>query len=380
MSSKLLFVVESGTDVRLVEGLAERFHLTVLARRIVGGVEISRSAPAGVPVVVGPASRLQFAAGVLRQLMRSRGSVDRVIVQGYGPAALTANLVSRATGTPTFMLVCSPVELYYSCRIRHGTPAQRFRRHELAALKLLARANARLGRHYVVLSEHLAEVVRGHGTRRGVSVIPVYGVDTELFRPAGQTRDQSRAKLGLPESGKLVFFSSRIAPEKDGEALLQAARTLIDGGTDLWLLNLSGGYRDFTQAAERAGVSARVIARDAVHPTEELPDYYRACDLCVQASREEGLGFSPLEALACGTPVVAAAVGGLRETIVDGETGWSYMPGDAEHLARCVAEALNDEPEARRRAEAGRAMVMERYESKKAFDRLAALVEDGNQA
>jgi glycosyltransferase involved in cell wall biosynthesis len=113
-----------------------------------------------------------------------------------------------------------------------------------------------------------------------------------------------------------------------------------------------------------------VIATDAVHPVKELPLDYQACDLLVQASREEGLGFSPLEALACATPVIAAAVGGLRETIIDGETGWTYPVGDAAALAARIGEALDDPAEAQRRAGAGREMVCRRYERRIVFDRL----------
>jgi len=58
---RLCLVVESGTDVRLVEGLAERFDLTILARRIEGGVEVNHPPAISVPSVVGPASRLEIA-------------------------------------------------------------------------------------------------------------------------------------------------------------------------------------------------------------------------------------------------------------------------------------------------------------------------------
>jgi glycosyltransferase involved in cell wall biosynthesis len=95
----------------------------------------------------------------------------------------------------------------------------------------------------------------------------------------------------------------------------------------------------------------------------------------VQASREEGLGFSPLEALACGIPVVAAAVGGLQNTIVEGHTGWTYPPGDAQALARAIAHVLDDSAEARRRTDQGRALVASEYDRDVVFGRLEAILE-----
>jgi glycosyltransferase involved in cell wall biosynthesis len=180
--------------------------------------------------------------------------------------------------------------------------------------------------------------------------------------------------LGLPLDGSVIFFSSRVAPEKDTGTLLAAFRQLLDEGHDLWLLHRSGGYRAFVEEARRFGVDERVVATDAVHPHRGLADDYRASDLCVQASREEGLGFSPLEALACGVPVVAARVGGLRETIIEGETGWSYPVGDAVALARCVREALSDPVGATYRATRGRELVCTRYDRRAVFTRLAEII------
>lgn len=373
--TRLLFVVESGADVRLVEGLAERFELSVFARRIEGGVEISQATAASFETRVGPSSRTGFARALFVELWRRRAELDAVLVQGYGAASLAANAACRLAGLPAFMLVCSPVERYYLCRREHAEPGKPFRRRELLALGALARLNAYVGSHYLVLSEHLAEIVRRHGRRRPVSVVPVYGVNTEIFSPARGPRRAARERMGLPACGSVIFFSSRVAPEKDAETLLKAFRTLLDEGRDLWLLHRSGGHRLFVEDARRFGVESRVIATDAVHPHRGLADDYRASDLCVQASREEGLGFSPLEALACGTPVVAARVGGLRETVVEGETGWSYTAGDADALARCVREALDDPEEAARRAALGREMVRERYEARAVFARLEEIIE-----
>jgi glycosyltransferase involved in cell wall biosynthesis len=369
---RVLFAVESGTDVRLVEGLAAHFDVDVFCRRIVGGVEVSRPPSRPVDVAIGPPSRARFAPSLARRILRTRP--DFVLVQGYALAALAANVARRLAGIPSALLVCSPVERYYRCRAAHRDPSQPFRRHELAGLQVLARLNAALGARYVVLSDHLAGVVRGHGAR-SVEVIPVYGVDPEVFRPPDVPRASIRRDLGLPESGQLLFFSSRIAPEKDADTLLRALGALRARGADLWLVNRSGGWRELVARAHGHGVADRVLAADAVHPERQLPRYYQAADVCVQASREEGLGFSPLEALACGTPVVAAAVGGLVETIRDGATGWTYPAGDVEALASSVLAVLGDEAEAARRAAAGRALVCERYATRRVFGELAASIE-----
>jgi glycosyltransferase involved in cell wall biosynthesis len=81
-----------------------------------------------------------------------------------------------------------------------------------------------------------------------------------------------------------------------------------------------------------------------------------------------------LEALACGTPVVATAVGGLTETVQDGVTGWTARPGDPGALADALRQAIDRPDEARRRVAAGAALVRERFDSRRAFDRLANLL------
>ncbi len=364
---ELCFIVESGCDVRLVEELASRFPLRILARRIAGGVEISRVPRVPVDIHVGPASRLAFALLAFRTVWAERDRDCFVLVQGYGAAALAANIAARLGGLPSRMLVCSPVEAYYRCRHPRGGPA-------LSLLSVLARVNARIGAGYIVLSEYLAQVVRAHGTRLPVDRIPLYGVDTTRFSPTLETRASVRRALNLRTEGKLLFFSSRVAPEKDSATLLRALKHLHDRAHDVTIVHRSGNWREFVRLAEACGVSQHVDAADALAPGDNLAQHYRASDLCVQASREEGLGFSVLEALACGTPVVAAAVGGLRETIREPQTGWTYEPGNAEALADAIERALSDPAEAARRAARGRAMVQSTFESKLVFDAFENLV------
>jgi glycosyltransferase involved in cell wall biosynthesis len=364
---RLTFVVESGTDVRLVDGLAERFEVSLLCRRIVGGVEVSWPPQRSVRVEIGPSSRLSFALWIAYRLVRDRDSVDLVLVQGYGLAALVANLLSRSTRKLTAMLICSPIEIYYRCRASGKSQGHAYHAFIALGLATLARLNARFGKRYFVLSRHLAEVVRGHGTSAPIEIIPVYGVDTDVFSPSPEPRSHLRAKLGLPLESPLLLFSSRVAPEKDVDTLLKAIRLLREKGRVLWVINRSGGHDEFSRRATELGVGPAVVARDALHPVKELPDLYRAVDLCVQASRAEGLGFSVLEALACGTAVVAAAVGGLLETVIEGETGWTYPNGDVEALVAAIEAALDHPEEARRRAMAGREMVVSRFEREMVF-------------
>jgi glycosyltransferase involved in cell wall biosynthesis len=362
---RVWFIVESGTDARIVDGLAARVDLQVLARGIPGGRAVSQ--PTDHVVSIAPAGRMGFAWRVFRTIVQS--PADAVLVQGYGLAALAANVATRLRRIRCLMLVCSPVAEYYATRKQAGYP---FSPLALAAIHLLGRINGLVGHGYVVLSEHLRDVVRQYDGRHPVHIIPVYGVDLERF--SGELVAGVRARRGLPAAGAIIFSSSRVAPEKDVLTLIDAFAILVREGRDVHLLNRSGGFREFLEYAQRAGVGHRVIATDAVDPRGELPLDYAAADVCVQASRAEGLGFSVLEALACGTPVVASAVGGLVETVADGITGWTVPPGDAAALAAALRDALDHPDEARRRAAAGREMVRGRFETGAAFDALAAVL------
>jgi glycosyltransferase involved in cell wall biosynthesis len=371
---RVCFVIEAGTDVRTVDGMAERFDLTVVARRIVDGVEISQPPEHRVNTIIGPASRTGFGRLVAQYLFQNRSKFDYVIVQGYGLTALVANMASRVTRIPTAMLVVSPVEAYYRCRLSNPQEGKPFRLQELKVFEALAWLNAKFGRRYLVPSNHLGDTIRAYGTTKPIDFVPIYGVDTSIFRPFTEAKKSLRVDRGLPESGQVLFFSSRIAPEKDSRTMLFAFKKLIQQGRDVWLLHRSGGYKEFHREALRIGAGDRVIATDAVHPHRDLPLDYNCSDLCIQASREEGLGFSPLEAMACGIPVVASAVGGLKETVVDGDTGWTCPVGDVAALARSIETVLDNPAEAERRSRAGRKLVCERFERKMAFDRLETIL------
>ncbi len=369
---QLCFIVETGTDVRLVEGMASIFDLCVIYRQTNRSF-ISQSTKSEFQKLGGPDSRIEFSRFVAQYLVDNSSKFDYVISQNYGLSALAANIAARATKIPTSMLVCSPAEAYYQCRKTAALPDKPFRQKELLAIRTIAIANAIVGQHYLTLSQHLSDTVTQYGIKKKTQFLPLYGVDTTLFKPSTISKTQLKQQLGLPTTGTLIFFSSRIAPEKDSETLLLAFQQLIEEGQDLWLLHRSGGYKTFLQDAKTYNIDHRIIATDAVHPHKGLPLDYQACDLTIQSSRQEGLGFSPLESLASGTPVIASAVGGLLETITP-ETGWSYPVGNVQALANSIREVITNPEEAQKRTQTGRKMVQETYDSTLVFNQLLDIV------
>ncbi|MBI3826736.1 MAG: glycosyltransferase [Candidatus Rokubacteria bacterium] len=194
------------------------------------------------------------------------------------------------------------------------------------------------------------ELARHYDARAGrIAVIPC-GVDTELFTPGAQ--EEARAALGL-SAGPLVLYVGRIAPIKGLETLLDAVARFAARGRPVRLV-IAGGDIDEAVGAHEARLRARLASPDlagivrfvGAQPQKALRDYYVAADATVVPSYYESFGMVALEAMACGSPVVASRVGGLTTTVRDGVTGFLVPEGDVEALAERI-EALVDDPDRR---------------------------------
>ena len=195
------------------------------------------------------------------------------------------------------------------------------------------------------------------------------GIDTELWQPRTE-RDVLDA-LGVDPSRPIVAFVGRITRQKGVEHLVNAARH-CDPGVQLVLC---AGAPDTPEIAARteAQVNALMAERDGVVwvqemlPKEKIQQILSAADVFACPSIYEPLGIVNLEAMACGTAVVASDVGGIPEVVVDGSTGTlvHYDEADTESFERDLAAAINtmvaDRERARAFGLAGRTRAVEDF-------------------
>ncbi len=174
------------------------------------------------------------------------------------------------------------------------------------------------------------------------------GVDLSVFCPGSQA--QARRLLGLPQDGVVLVFAGRVQPLKAPDVVLHAAAQMIadDPGlaTRLTIAFVGGpsgtGRQDpdgLTQLAARLGL-AGVVRLEPPCPQPELAQWYRAATLVMVPSYSESFGLVAMEAQACGTPVVAAAVGGLRTAVRHGYSGILVDSRDPGQYARAVRDLI----------------------------------------
>jgi D-inositol-3-phosphate glycosyltransferase len=194
----------------------------------------------------------------------------------------------------------------------------------------------------VAASEHerqaLVELYGAHRDR--IAVIPC-GVDLDLFRPVSS--HEARRRLSL--RGDVLLFVGRMDPIKGLDVLIRAfARLPARPDLTLVVVGGDGSEPEFARnqsLARELGVADRVEFRGAV-PQDRLPDYYSAATVCVVPSHYESFGLTAIEALACGTPVIASKVGGLPMVVQERENGLLVPWRRPEALAARLAEFLGD--------------------------------------
>ena len=185
------------------------------------------------------------------------------------------------------------------------------------------------------------QLARIYGVSRQRMTIVPCGVDLRHFQPLD--RQQAKASLGINGKPTLLFVG-RPDPLKGGELLIQATGMLQHPATVIMVGgNLEGDpeLERLRQVAREQGLEDEIRFVGAI-PQEELPRFYNAADLMVVPSYYESFGLVAVEALACGTPVIATKVGGLQYIVEDGENGFLIPWRCAGLFAEKIDAALGD--------------------------------------
>ena len=177
------------------------------------------------------------------------------------------------------------------------------------------------------------------------------GVDLFTFTP-GTGRNAARKHIGTPDNALVVTFVGRIQPHKGPEVLIRATSELVKHSPQMrpqLIVNIIGGASGAnTEEVERLKELATWLGIDDVIafappvPRADLVHWYRAADLVCVPSYSESFGLVALEAQACGTPVVATAVGGLRTAVADGISGVLVDGHDPKAWSSVIARLLQE--------------------------------------
>ncbi|MCL0101477.1 glycosyltransferase [Dehalococcoidia bacterium] len=180
-----------------------------------------------------------------------------------------------------------------------------------------------------------------HANPARTDVVPC-GYNDKIFYP--RNRGGARTNLNLNHS-QIVLFVGRLTPLKGADILLRAVASM-DDSRELGIVVVGGNQgeadlKQLQQLAKRLGIGSQVYLQGAAAQSN-LPEYYSAADVCVVPSYYETFGLVALESMACGTPVIASRVGGLRSTVTDGKTGYLVPWHCPEPFARRLETILSN--------------------------------------
>jgi D-inositol-3-phosphate glycosyltransferase len=277
----------------------------------------------------------QFATGI-EEFARESGITYDLIHSHYWLSGVAGLRLREKWGAPL-------VQMFHTLGRLKNTVAQSPAEIEPALrLEEEARIVAEADRIVAANVVERAHLVWHYGARADrIAVIPC-GVDTELFQPM----DPAKAKdlLELPPD-PLLLYVGRLQPIKGLDTLLEAMPAVPEPAC----LLIVGGEHDERESAHGAALRRRLTALGLerrvrflrAQPQRRLRLLYAAADATVVPSHYESFGMVALEAMACGSPVVASRVGGLTTTVQDGVTGRLVPEGDPAALAAAITSLLD---------------------------------------
>jgi glycosyltransferase involved in cell wall biosynthesis len=217
-------------------------------------------------------------------------------------------------------------------------------------LQTFTRLSVRRARRVIAISENTKrDIVQHYGVEPTKVDMIHYGLDP-IFKPLpAESIERFRSEKGLPD--RFILFVGTLEPRKNVARLIEAYARLPENRPALVLVGGKGWlYDEIFHRIRALGLEDEVLFAGYV-PAEQLPYWYNAAELFVYPSLYEGFGLPPLEAMACGTPVMTSSVSSLPEVV--GRAGCLVDPLDAEALTYAMHRLLRDPDERAKMSEAG---------------------------
>ena len=218
---------------------------------------------------------------------------------------------------------------------------------------------------------------------RRITMVPC-GYDPAECQPVD--RDAARERLGLPLDRPVMLQLGRLVPRKGVDNVIRALRCVRERVPETMLV-VAGGETDepdpesTPEIARLIGVAREEGVAEGIRfvgrrPRSEIRDWYSAADVFVTTPWYEPFGITPVEAMACGTPVIGAKVGGIQYTVADGDTGLLVPPNDPDSLAQATIRVLTESGLRERLAVGGIRRARDLF----TWDRVATLIEEAYEA
>ncbi len=279
------------------------------------------------------------------------------IVHLHYPFIIGAEMVRIAASLNHTSLIVS----FHNDLIGEGLRAKLFKLYQSLSARLMIRSATCL---CVLSFDHFESSRLRHSLlNNNLKIVELpNGVELSRFHPHNGNK-WVRTKYGIPETVKLALFVAaldRAHHFKGLSHLLQAVQTL---SPDIWLLVVGDGdlRKEYERQANELGVSNRVIFIGTIRH-EHLPTYFQSADVTVlPSSQTESFGLVLIESLACGTPVIASSLPGVRTVVNHGSDGLLVEPNQPVSLAEAISTILRDESLRQAMGQRGRAKVEANY-------------------
>jgi glycosyltransferase involved in cell wall biosynthesis len=357
--------------------VTRRHDKTLPGSEVLEGVRIYRVAPSGR----GQLRKWALLLTVPGALIRHRDSYRYIIVSGYRILGIPAMLVAMLFGKKVVLKADNMGEMsgeYF----RDGLAELALKPDSFPVRVFLHIRNALLKRSYkfVAISSPVLRELQDHGVAANHIVSIPNSVDAERFCPASKIeKSEIRRALGIHEEAFVVTYTGRLVDYKGLPLLLRVWHEMHLGFGESRLLLVGSGGLDMHNCEAELIDFVRELGLDKcitfVGSVCDVEQYLRAADVFVLPTEREAFGISLIEAMACGIPAVATAVGGIPDILQDNVDGCLVEASDFQQLRGSLDRLFADEELRRRLGRHARESVMQRFSQQAVIEQYLQLLD-----